>query len=137
MELRRPTDEALRDALRLNDEHVRGLTRLDQELVYVPLAAVAAALFAAVAAPSRPHLEGGLIVFAALLIAGAVVLAGLERNHQRHKALYEYRKELVKLLELPALPERADLARGRQIYALLFGIAWLIESAMLTTLLSS
>jgi hypothetical protein len=54
VDARRPTDDALLAALRLNDDHIRGLTRFDQQFVYVPLGALAAAVYAA------PSLTAGL-----------------------------------------------------------------------------
>ncbi|MDP9274376.1 MAG: hypothetical protein M3O99_02120 [Chloroflexota bacterium] len=137
---RRPTDEALLEALRLNDDHVRGLTRLDQELVYVPLTALAAGLFAVLTAAKPPLLSDNTSAIGlgiALAFVPGIVQWGLRRNQRRHEQLLGYRDTLVEKLELPVLPERPDLGQGRLIYFVLFVIGWGLEALLLLTLLTT
>lgn len=119
---RRPADEALLAALRLNDDHVRGLTRLDQQFIYVPLGALAAAVYAAPslwAGIPRPVLGAALAI--ALLVVSWLVLSGLRRNNGRHEELLRYREQLMQALELPAEPPRSEpLWHGRRLYFRLF-----------------
>ncbi|HAF11240.1 MAG TPA: hypothetical protein DCK98_14310 [Chloroflexi bacterium] len=145
VEPRRPTDEALLEALRLNDDHIRGLTRLDKELVYVPLTALGAAVFAELAA-ATPLAFGKaacgcgsvvvLVLVVLLVLVAVVVVQGLLRNQDRHVQLLGYRDLLMRKLELPAIPEVQDLGRGRRIYAGLFLLGWVLGSLTLVSLLS-
>lgn len=138
-EIEHPTDDAWREALRLNDDHIRGLTRLDQELVYVPLTGLGGALFAVLTSPRDLMIRGEAIgvLMSALGIVAGVVLAGLWRNHQRHAQLIAYRRRVTRALQLPCFPESRDLAQGRRIYACLYLIAWSAGGAALVIALAT
>jgi len=87
---RSPTNEVLLEALRLNDAHVRGVTRLDQQLVYVPLGVLAAAVYPVDATEMLAHVSvpgAGRFTWVVLILVALLVLAGLVRNHRQHEAL--------------------------------------------------
>lgn len=106
----------------MNDDHIRGLTHLDQQFIYVPLGALAAAVYAA---PSlwtgipRPVLGAALAI--AFLVVSSLVMSGLRRNNGRHEELLTYREQLMQALELPVEPPRNEpLWNGRRLYFRLF-----------------
>lgn len=112
---RRPSDEALLTALKLNDDHIRGLTRLDQQLVYVPLALLTGALYAFASNTTtamRPSISGTVFLCAAIIVAVLVGL-GMVRNERRHQDLLDYRAALLTLLEVPQPGRRDWLWLGR------------------------
>lgn len=135
---KRPTDDARIQALRLNHDHVRGLTRLDQQLVYVPLAALGAALLGLREYPPQATEWMRLAALVALAMMAVVVVVGLMRNHRRHRELLEYRDNLIAGLTLPPVPEwKVHLKEGRLIYAAMFLIGWIAEAVLLMVLLTA
>ncbi len=114
-----PESESLREALRLNDAHIDGLTRFDQQLVYVPLVALAGLVSAIATRPSVPTISPLAQVLLFTLI-GAIVTLGLRRNHRRHLDLLDYKDRLLRALHLPREGRRDPLVNGRYVYLALF-----------------
>ncbi len=117
-----------------NFDEVDGVRKLDQQLVYVPLTAIAGAAYVAIA--NHVSLPVGLMsnVPCALLVVWLVVAAGLARNTFRHLELLDRRRKY--LAALPAHDEHLKINwlfwTGRVVYLVLFtlGVAamWLLVS---------
>ena len=128
------TNDVLLEALRLNDAHVRGVTRLDQQLVYVPLGVLAAAVYQVGATAVLPGLSvpgAGRFVWVVLILVALLVLAGLYRNHRQHEALLTERNELRARLGLGREPRGAPLWVGRAIYYSLFVLGLVVGGMVL------
>ena len=101
-----------------NFKDVDWLKRLDQQLVYVPLGVVLAAILAAVNLP-RARVPDGVDEWAViiLLATGALVLLGLRRNDVRHKALLGLRQHyLAELGAEERITTDPAFHRGRWLY---------------------
>jgi hypothetical protein len=126
------SDEAAREALRLNDEHVRGLTRLDQQLVYFPVIAIAATVHEVLNTPISIDLARYATITPIFLFGvPTLIVLGLIRNHLRHAELLVDRERLRAELHLPAETRRLPLWTGRAIYLGLFAIGWSVGAAVL------
>jgi hypothetical protein len=122
-----------------NFAEVRDVRRLDQQLVYVPLAALAGGLYAILAnrgAIPPGVVENGWLRFV-LTLLGALVWFGLLRNSFRHHELLMRRRELLE--KLPITLQRLEIDwpfwLGRAVYFALFtlglGVLGTIISAIL------
>jgi hypothetical protein len=129
-----PEPESLREALRLNDAHIAGLTRLDQQLVYVPLTTLAGAIAVSITKPSALAFAAPSLMPVGLLV-GLVVSLGLLRNHRRHLDLFDYKQTLLRELRLPIEPRRDRLIYGRLVYFGLFVIGLSVGGIALIVLL--
>lgn len=117
-----------------NFDEVDGVRKLDQQLVYVPLAAIAGAAYVAIA--NHVSVPVGLVssIPCALLVLWLAVVAGLVRNTFRHLELLQRRRKY--LAALPAHREHLKITwlfwAGRVVYLVLFtlGVAamWLVVS---------
>jgi hypothetical protein len=98
----------------MTDARIRGVTRLDQQLVYVPLAAVAAALYAVGAhrAEFRSIAMSTWIIPMYGIVVGLVGL-GLARSHVRHWHLQRTRHGLLQQLRLESMWPQPPPARRR------------------------
>lgn len=125
-------EDGLLEALRLNDAHVQGLTRLDQQLVYFPVLAVAATVHEVVNGPITIDLAryGTLVP---VFLFGVPLPIGLAfiRNHFRHVELLTDRERLRIELHLPGESRRVWLWTGRAVYFGLFMIGWSVAAAVL------
>lgn len=121
-----PTDntDVVLKLLEENFAEVRAVRRLDQQLVYVPLAALAGALYAIIA--NRAAIPAGLVDHEALVwelrLLAALVWFGLVRNSLRHHELLMRRRELLD--KLPVTLRRLEIDAlfwlGRAVYFALF-----------------
>lgn len=156
-----PADQAnvMLAFLAMTDSRIRGVTRLDQQLVYVPLAALAAAVYAAGAHRSEFQSIGMTTwVIPMYGIVVGLVGVGLARNHVRHWHLQRTRHALLQRLRLaptrgPRPTARRRLRRlwrglvgwlgpldipfalGRPIYFALFTVGFSVGSVALVRLL--
>jgi hypothetical protein len=113
-------DESKRQAylalLAQNFKDVDWVKRLDQQLVYVPLGVVLAAILAAINLRSAPEgIDGWVVVI--LVATGALVFMSLRRNDTRHRALLTLRQHY--LAELGAdeqISTDPAFRRGRWLY---------------------
>jgi hypothetical protein len=122
--------------LELNHTEVRGVRRLDQQLIYVPLAAIAAAITAVAGNRAAYQNVGAILPLLVILPAiAAFVGLGLWRNNVRHRDLLHRRDAILRGLGQP--PVRLDWAFrvARWLYYLLFLGGWIVGSWVLIRLL--
>ena len=132
----KPSEAALIEALRLNDAHVQGLTKLDQQIVYLPLVTLAGAIIAVGTSPNFWHIAPWPVVLVVGLAVTVAVGVGLRRNQSRHEDLRTDRKALRQALGLPDETRSVDLSAGREVYFVLFVIGMLLGSVVLARLLA-
>jgi hypothetical protein len=129
-----PEPESLREALRLNDAHIAGLTHFDQQLVYVPLVALAG-LVSAIATRSPVPSVNPLAPVLLFTLVAAMVAFGLRRNHRRHLDLLDHKNCLLWALHLPIEGRRDPLVNGRYVYLGLFMIGMTLTALALAAVL--
>jgi hypothetical protein len=134
----RADPETRRELLARTYADADGVRRLDQQLIYAPLGAAAAAVYAVAA--NRAEFQAIQIAPWVWPVYGIVVLlvgAGLVRNHWRHAEILRRR---VRLLRMLGVDERLNLdaafAVGRPIYLALFGVGFSVAMAALVRLLA-
>jgi len=108
---------------------------LDQQLVYVPLTALGAIIYAAATNREAFLLVSDRPVPFFLIVTVVLVALGLFRNQRRHRDILERRRELLRLLQLPALKTDIWFPLGRVIYFLLFALAFWAGGYVLVALL--
>lgn len=132
----KPSDNIVLELLKLNHAEVNGLRRLDQQFIYVPLAALAGAVWRIADRPEPLGLAIPWCITAlALLLVALLVGFGLRRNQDRHTDLLKRRSCLLKQLRQPPVVLDEAYARGRLIYFLLFAVGWAAGDAALAWLL--
>lgn len=117
-----PAPEALLAALEHNFAEAEGVRRLDQQFVYVPLAALAAAVYGVAGQNlAFAHVPDGSVV-SLLWITCGLVAFGLVRNHMRHIEILGRRRDLLEQLHLPPLRLDRWFHLGRVVYFGLFAL---------------
>jgi hypothetical protein len=135
----RADPETRRELLARTYADADGVRRLDQQLIYAPLGAAAAAVYAVAANRGGfQAIEIGGWMWPAYVIVVVLVGAGLVRNHWRHAEILRRR---VRLLRTLGVDERLNLdagfAAGRPIYLALFGVGFSLAMAALVRLLTA
>jgi hypothetical protein len=122
-------------ALEHNFAEANGVRRLDQQLVYVPLAALGSIIYGAATNRAAFGLVSDRPLPFFLIVTALLVATGLFRNQRRHREILERRRELLRLLQLPPLKIDAWFALGRVIYFLLFAVGFWAGGYTLVALL--
>lgn len=129
-----PTEAVILALLEQNDRRVQGLTRLDQQLVYLPLVGLGAAISVALA---NSHAVKGIVssewVCAGALLVWVLVAAGLGRNHCRHVDLLGDRARLMTRLGVQFRDGNDwKLGMGRGLFFALFSVGLWAEAFALS-----
>lgn len=119
----------------LLDQRIQGVTKLDQQFVYAPLGALAAAVYAVVAHRVEfQSIEMAAWIPRAYWAVVVLIVLGLTRNRYRHFDLSTERHRLYGTTWTRR--DRVLFEAGRPIFFALFLIAWTLGCAALFRLLS-
>ncbi len=122
--------------LKVNHAEVNGVRRLDQQFIYVPLAALAAAITSVAGSRGTYQSIGIMLPLLVILFAAAVLVGlGLWRNHARHWDLLRRRNVILLGLGQDSIKPDWAFRLARWIYYGLFLGAWIAGSWVLIRLL--
>lgn len=131
----RPSEAVLLEVLRLNYAEATGVRRLDQQLVYVPLAGLAAVIVG-LGAKTTTYAETVNVEMVLLggLVLAVLVAVGLYRNHKRHLELLRRRSEILQRLHLSGVTLDRWFYIGRPVYYLMFLLGLAAEIFVIASL---